>query len=135
MSIDESSGLKKESLWSAHILVAMNNARFLSVLGVCLALSWSQPAAAATLQVANQTDKPALFTVTYHTNLCKDDRGVHVAAGQTVKLKPGLCTVKTVYASITTRPGFALTCIPKNRTGASTYVVTIDSDLKDCHVN
>lgn len=112
----------------------MKNAYFLALIGVFLAMS-IQPASAATLQVSNKTAQQALITVTYHTNLCKDDRGVHLAPHATVTLKPGLCTVKTVYASITTRPGFALTCIPKNRTGASMYTVTADTDLKNCNVN
>jgi hypothetical protein len=113
----------------------MKKAHFLGLAGLLLAMSWSQPASAASLQVVNKTAKPALFTVTYHTNFCKDDRGVNVPANETVALKPGLCTVKTVYASITTSPGFALTCIPKNRTGSATYTVTIDKDLKNCYVN
>lgn len=100
-----------------------------------LAISSIQPVLAATLQVENKTAQPALMTVLYHTNLCKDDRGVKVAPNKTVTLKVGLCTVKTVYASITTRPGFSIACIPHERTGASKYVVTADNDLKNCYVN
>lgn len=113
----------------------MKKAHVLALAGLFFAASAIQPASAATLHVVNKTDKPALFTVTYHTNLCRDDRGVHVPANGTVALKAGLCTVKTVYASITTSPGFALTCIPKNRTGASSYAVTLDSTMKNCYVN
>jgi len=102
--------------------------------GILLSLALMQPASAATLQVANKTAQPAFFTVIYRTHFCKDDLGVHVAPNQTVSLTPGLCTVKTVYASITTRPGFSLACLPHNRTGASLYTVTIDKDLKNCYV-
>ena len=113
----------------------MKNAYFAALAGALLALSWIQPASAATLHVENKSGKPALITVTYYTNLCRDDRGVPVAVGGTASLKAGLCTVKTVYASITTSPGFALSCLPKNRTGKATYVVTADKDLKNCYVN
>jgi hypothetical protein len=113
----------------------MKKIAFLASTAVVLALSWSQPAAAAQLKVVNGTDKPALFTVTYHTNFCKDDRGVNVAPKGTVTLDVGLCTVKTVYASLTMSPGFANTCLPKNRTGNSAYTVTVSKDGKDCNVN
>jgi hypothetical protein len=113
----------------------MRKTTFLASTAVVLALSWSQSAFAA-LQVVNGTDKPALFTVIYHTSLfCKDDRGVHVPPKGAVALKPGACTVKTVYASLTMSPGFANTCLPKNRTGNSSYTVTVSKDGKDCYVN
>ncbi len=113
----------------------MKKLLFLALTGVLFASSSIQPAFAAQLAVENQTAMPALLTVTYHTSLCRDDRGIHVAPHQLVQLKPGLCTVKTVYASVTTRPGFAIACLPKKRTGGSKYVVTIDADLKTCYVN
>lgn len=113
----------------------MNKAHLLAFAASLIAAGLTSPASAATLQVVNKTNKPALITVVYHTNLCKDDRGIQVAPNGTVALKPGLCTVKTVYASITTSPGFALACIPHNRTGGSTYTVTTDSTLKNCYVN
>jgi hypothetical protein len=119
----------------AVALVAMKKAHFLALSGVLLAISWIQPASAAPLQIVNKTDKVALVTVIYHTGFCKDDRGIQVAPNGTFTPKVGLCTVKTVYASITTSPGFALTCIPHDRTGKSTYVVTADSNLKNCYVN
>ena len=113
----------------------MKKAYVLAFSGALFAMSAIQPASAATLRVVNKTALPALVTVTYHTRLCKDDRGVHVAPNQAVTLKVGLCTVNTVYASVTTHPGFALTCIPKKRTGASSYAVTVDDNLKNCYVN
>ena len=113
----------------------MKKLAFVALAAMPVALSLSQAASAAKLQVVNATDKPALFTVTYHTNVCKDDRGVHVAPKGTVTLNVGLCTVKTVYASLTMRPGFANTCLPKNRTGSGTYTVTVSSTGKDCYVN
>ena len=64
----------------------MKKIAFLASAAVLAALSWSQPASAAQLRMVNGTDKPALFTVTYHTNFCKDDRGVHVAAKGTATL-------------------------------------------------
>jgi hypothetical protein len=111
----------------------MKKLLFLALTGVLFAISSIQPAFAAQLAVENQTAMPALLTVTYH--ICRDDRGIHVAPHQVVQLKPGLCTVNMVYASVTTRPGLAIACLPKKRTGASKYVVTIDADLKTCHVN
>jgi hypothetical protein len=108
---------------------------FLALIAAPLALSWSQAASAEKLKVVNGTDKPALFTVTYHTKLCKDDRGVKVAPKGTVTLEVGLCTVKTVYASLTMSPGFANTCLPKDRTGKGTYTVTVSPTGKDCYVN
>jgi hypothetical protein len=105
----------------------MKKLLFLALTGVLFAISSIQPAFAAQLAVENQTAMPALLTVTYH--ICRDDRGIHVAP------QPGLCTVNMVYASVTTRPGLAIACLPKKRTGASKYVVTIDADLKTCHVN
>jgi hypothetical protein len=109
---------------------------FLALTAVPVALCWSEPALAAKLRLVNSTTKPALFTVTYHTTaVCKDDRGVTVAPGQTIAVEEGLCTVKTVYASLTMSPGFANTCIPKNRTGNSVYTVTVSKDGKDCFVN
>lgn len=57
----------------------------IALTGMLLSLALMQPASAATLQVTNRTAQPALFTVIYHTNLCKDDRGVHVAPNQTVR--------------------------------------------------
>jgi hypothetical protein len=113
----------------------MKKPAFLAFAAVFLTLSWSEPALAAKLQVVNGTDKPALFTVTYHTNLCKDDRGVHVAPKGAVTLNVGLCTVKTVFASLTMSPGIANTCLPKNRTGNSSYTVTVSKTGKDCYVN
>ncbi len=114
----------------------MKKHAFLASAAVLLALSWSQPAAAADLRVVNGTDKEALFTVIYHTTMfCHDDRGVKVPPKGTVTLKAGLCTVKTVYASLTMSPGFANTCLPKNRTGSSAYTVTVSSTGKDCYVN
>ncbi len=120
---------------SAVALVAMKKAHLLALAAVLLAMSWIQPASAASLQVVNKTTKVALITITYHTNFCKDDRGMQLVPGATFTAKPGLCTVKTVYASITTSPGFALTCLPKNRTGSATYTVTADKDFKNCYVN
>jgi hypothetical protein len=99
------------------------------------ALSWSQAASAANLKLVNDTDKPALFTVTYRTNLCKDDRGVKVAAKDSVTLQVGLCTIETVSASLTMSPESAITCSPKNRTGKWTYTVTASSTGKECSVN
>jgi hypothetical protein len=113
----------------------MKKPAFLAPTAVLLALFWSQPAAAATLQVVNGTDKPALFTVIYYTNFCRDDRGVSVPPRGTVTLHVGACTVKTVYASLTMSPGFANTCLPKNRTGHSAYTVTVSKDGRDCYVN
>ena len=113
----------------------MKKLAFLALAALPVALSLSQPASAAKLKVVNATDKPALFTVTYHTELCKDDRGVHVPPKGTVTLDVGLCTVKTVYASLTMSPGFANTCLPKNRTGNSSYTVTVSKTGKDCNVN
>jgi hypothetical protein len=113
----------------------MKKPTFLATAAVLLALSWSQPAAAATLQIVNGTDKVALFTVIYYTNFCKDDRGVQVQPRGTVTLHVGACTVKTVYASLTMSPGFANTCLPKNRTGNSAYTVTVSKDGRDCYVN
>src|SRR5258707_2420388 len=68
---------------------------FLAFTTALLALAWSQSAAAADMKVVNGTDKPALFTVTYYTKLCKDDRGVNVPPKGTVTLKVGACTVNT----------------------------------------
>ena len=113
----------------------MKKIAFPASAAVLAALCWSEPASAAQLRMVNGTDKPALFTVTYHTNFCKDDRGVHVAAKGTATLNVGLCTVKTVYSSLTMSPGFANTCLPKNRTGNSAYTVTVSKDGKDCYVN
>ncbi|HEY2630718.1 MAG TPA: hypothetical protein VGI57_16435 [Usitatibacter sp.] len=113
----------------------MKKLAFVASTTALLALSWSQSASAASLKVVNGTDKPALFTVTYHTKLCKDDRGVQVPAKGTVTLKVGACTVDTVYASLTMSPGFANTCLPKKRTGNSSYTVTVSNTGKDCYVN
>ena len=114
----------------------MKKHAFLASTAVLLGLAWSQSAAAAELYIVNGTDKPALFTVTYYTKLCKDDRGVTVAPKGTVTLKNlGGCTVNTVYASLTMSPGFANTCLPKKRTGGATYTVTVSKDGKDCNVN
>jgi hypothetical protein len=113
----------------------MKKHAFLVLTTALVALAWSQPAAAK-LNIVNGTDKPALFTVTYYTKLCKDDRGVSVAPKATVTLKNlGGCTVNTVYASLTMSPGFANTCLPKKRTGSETYTVTVSKDGKDCNVN
>jgi hypothetical protein len=113
----------------------MKKAHLLALAGVLLAMSWIQPASAAPLQIENKSGKTALITVTYYTNFCRDDRGIQLLPGATFTPKVGACTVKTVYASITTSPGFALTCLPKNRTGKAVYVVTADKDLKNCYVN
>jgi len=113
----------------------MKKHAFLASTAVLLGLAWSQSAAAAELYIVNGTDKPALFTVTYYTKLCKDDRGVNVPPKGKVTLKVGACTVNTVYASLTMSPGFANTCLPKKRTGSATYTVTVSKDGKDCNVN
>ena len=113
----------------------MKKIAFLAFTALPFALFCSQSALAAKLQVVNATDKQALFTVTYYTKACKDDRGVQVAPKSTVALSPGLCTVNTVYASLTMSPGFANTCLPKKRTGRDTYTVTVSSTGKDCYVN
>jgi len=107
----------------------------IALTGMLLSLALMQPASAATLQVANKTDKEAVITVTYHTNLCRDDRGLHAVAHETISLKPGLCTVKSVYASLKTQPGLALVCIPHKRTGASLYTITADKDYQNCYIN
>lgn len=113
----------------------MKKRTVLALTAVLSTLAWSQSASAAKITVVNATDKPALFTVTYYTNLCRDDRGVSVPPKGQVVLKEGACTVKEVYASLTMSPGFANTCIPKKRTGGSTYTVTVSKDGKDCYVN
>lgn len=103
--------------------------------GTLFALSLSRPAYAYTLQVVNTTNKVATVTVTYYTNFCKDDRGVQIAPKGKFSVSVGICKVKAVYASVTTMPGLALACIPRNGTGAETYFVNLDANLKNCHVD
>jgi len=113
----------------------MKRTLFPALVGSLLALSWTKPADAWTLEVFNKSDKAVVVTVTYYTHLCKDDRGVEIAPHGKFSVNAHLCKVKTVYASMKTMPGLALVCIPRNGTGASTYVVTANQDLKTCHVD
>jgi hypothetical protein len=84
----------------------MKKAHVLALTCVLIAISWIQPASAATLQVVNKTTTPALVTITYHTNFCKDDRGEQVAPVGTF-----------------------------TPAGASTYAVTANAALKNRYVN